>query len=302
MPRLSPTAIPIPLTQKKGVAAGEIAAAKRRPTPGRLGQLDQPTVQVKMGMTPPPAVLHAPPGEATPPPIVARAPIEPVIATTPGTTTATTPAPMPGMTPAEPAAVAQVPVVQPVIVAEPPVTEQPTLPTPSAEPPLAPYPAAQQMVASELEAATPAAPAFSAAPPEAEPSVVVDPTLTALPEPAIAPASLDAPLDGVSTFAPTLTPPPLGSDAPIPLRTRRGSGPAATTDGTAPAPRARRQTGGSPRLTPTSATAAFDDVEADFFAREADLYKREVVESFDDLDAPIANEPSTPSKHTRRKK
>ena len=27
-----------------------------------------------------------------------------------------------------------------------------------------------------------------------------------------------------------------------------------------------------------------DPVEADFFAREADLYRREVVENFDDLD------------------
>jgi hypothetical protein len=35
------------------------------------------------------------------------------------------------------------------------------------------------------------------------------------------------------------------------------------------------------RLTPST---AFDAVEADFFAREADLYKHEKVESFDDLD------------------
>jgi hypothetical protein len=35
------------------------------------------------------------------------------------------------------------------------------------------------------------------------------------------------------------------------------------------------------RLTPST---AFDAVEADFFAREADLYKQEDVESFDDLD------------------
>jgi hypothetical protein len=35
------------------------------------------------------------------------------------------------------------------------------------------------------------------------------------------------------------------------------------------------------RLTPTS---AFDAIESDFFAREADLYKRDNVESFDDLD------------------
>ena len=35
------------------------------------------------------------------------------------------------------------------------------------------------------------------------------------------------------------------------------------------------------RLTPST---AFDAVEADFFAREADLYKKEDVDSFDDLD------------------
>jgi hypothetical protein len=34
-------------------------------------------------------------------------------------------------------------------------------------------------------------------------------------------------------------------------------------------------------VTPTS---AFDAIDNDFFAREADLYKPEAVESFDDLD------------------
>jgi CheY-like chemotaxis protein len=45
------------------------------------------------------------------------------------------------------------------------------------------------------------------------------------------------------------------------------------------------------RLTPST---AFDAVEADFFAREADLYKQEDVESFDDLDrgAPRRPEPN----------
>jgi hypothetical protein len=35
------------------------------------------------------------------------------------------------------------------------------------------------------------------------------------------------------------------------------------------------------RMTPST---AFDAVEADFFAREADLYKQDDVDSFDDLD------------------
>jgi hypothetical protein len=40
--------------------------------------------------------------------------------------------------------------------------------------------------------------------------------------------------------------------------------------------------------------AAFDAVEADFFAREADLYKREAVDTFDDLD-PGGNRDPRPS-------
>jgi DNA-binding response OmpR family regulator len=50
-----------------------------------------------------------------------------------------------------------------------------------------------------------------------------------------------------------------------------------------PAPIARKGKTPIPgRVTPA---AAFDAVEADFFAREADLYKREAVETFDDLDS-----------------
>jgi hypothetical protein len=45
---------------------------------------------------------------------------------------------------------------------------------------------------------------------------------------------------------------------------------------------------------------ALDDVEADFFAREADLYKREALETFDDLDHPL--EGKRPSKPRSRKK
>jgi CheY-like chemotaxis protein len=49
---------------------------------------------------------------------------------------------------------------------------------------------------------------------------------------------------------------------------------------------------GATRLTPST---AFDAVEADFFAREADLYKREDVDSFDDLDRG-APRPGAPKK------
>jgi hypothetical protein len=53
------------------------------------------------------------------------------------------------------------------------------------------------------------------------------------------------------------------------------------------------------RLTPST---AFDAVEADFFAREADLYKQEDVESFDDLDrgGPRRPGPGGPSPKKRK--
>jgi hypothetical protein len=47
------------------------------------------------------------------------------------------------------------------------------------------------------------------------------------------------------------------------------------------------------------AANAFDEVEADFFAREADLYKREAVETFDDLDHPLGTKPSKPRSRKR---
>jgi CheY-like chemotaxis protein len=50
------------------------------------------------------------------------------------------------------------------------------------------------------------------------------------------------------------------------------------------------------RLTPST---AFDAVEADFFAREADLYKQEDVESFDDLDRGAARRPGGNGKKKR---
>jgi hypothetical protein len=50
------------------------------------------------------------------------------------------------------------------------------------------------------------------------------------------------------------------------------------------------------RLTPST---AFDAVEADFFAREADLYKEEDVDSFDDLDRGGTRHPGGGSKKRR---
>jgi hypothetical protein len=89
--------------------------------------------------------------------------------------------------------------------------------------------------------------------------------------------------------APTKAPAPVAAhNAPVPA-SAAPSPPAAhaTGDGVpSPAPRpdskARlKKVAAQVRLTPNT---AFDAVEADFFAREADLYKREAVENFDDLD------------------
>jgi hypothetical protein len=56
-------------------------------------------------------------------------------------------------------------------------------------------------------------------------------------------------------------------------------------------PRPRRISSDGQVLAPDE----FDALESDFFAREADLYKREALETFDDLD-PIGGIPRRPSK------
>ena len=74
---------------------------------------------------------------------------------------------------------------------------------------------------------------------------------------------------------------PLTRKTPVPIGrpvSRKTPVPRAT-----PVPRGKAPS--SPQL-PTLANA-FDDVEADFFAREADLYKRDAVETFDDLENPL---------------
>ncbi|HVT05969.1 MAG TPA: hypothetical protein VHO67_00850, partial [Polyangia bacterium] len=82
-------------------------------------------------------------------------------------------------------------------------------------------------------------------------------------------------------------------------RARSGSGRQATLDDAPrpehPTPRPRRASG---QAAPNAADT-FDAIEADFFAREADLYKREAIESFDDLD-PIGS--NTSGKSPRKKR
>ncbi|HSS37528.1 MAG TPA: DUF4388 domain-containing protein, partial [Polyangia bacterium] len=63
-----------------------------------------------------------------------------------------------------------------------------------------------------------------------------------------------------------------------------------------PTPRPARRVSG--QAAPNAADT-FDAIEADFFAREADLYKREAIESFDDLD-PVGSNSS--GKNPRKKR
>jgi ActR/RegA family two-component response regulator len=91
-----------------------------------------------------------------------------------------------------------------------------------------------------------------------------------------------------------------GERTPAPIRGRGGSGRHAPVED-APAPRPDRSGEKTPRPRRVSAdnapvgTEEFDAIEADFFAREADLYKREALETFDDLDT-IAGLPGRPRK------
>jgi hypothetical protein len=92
---------------------------------------------------------------------------------------------------------------------------------------------------------------------------------------------------------PEPTAPPPRQKTPIPpARARSKSGPRDLT----PGPRSKPPSG--PHATNGTTTGAFDDVEADFFAREADLYKREAIETFEDLDHPLA---STTTQKRRKK-
>ncbi len=132
---------------------------------------------------------------------------------------------------------------------------------------------------------------------------------------AVAPSvqvALDPPPPVLAPVAPVEAPPrarrgsdrhaPMETEAPPPARAKSASGRQATLDDAAPVPRSRPASGRHAPLEPTAkaeptprprritgqpsptAADAFDAIEADFFAREADLYRREAVETFDDLD------------------
>jgi CheY-like chemotaxis protein len=93
------------------------------------------------------------------------------------------------------------------------------------------------------------------------------------------------------------TPPPDGARR-TPPPSLRDSGKRPSLDALSPdAKNKLRKVLPQTRLTPST---AFDAVEADFFAREADLYKEENVETFDDLDRGGAPAPHRPNGKNRR--
>jgi hypothetical protein len=107
--------------------------------------------------------------------------------------------------------------------------------------------------------------------PEAAPLVPAQPApVTALEPPAVLPP-----------FAPAVTPSPLAVVAAPAPATASGEIGAATPARRSDSKTRLKKIVVPPRMTPST---AFDAVEADFFAREADLYKQEAVETFDDLD------------------
>jgi ActR/RegA family two-component response regulator len=89
---------------------------------------------------------------------------------------------------------------------------------------------------------------------------------------------------------PANTPPPERPSAPA-LRTHKTPVPSL------PPVRSHKTPIPTARMTPTG---AFDAVEADFFAREADLYKREAVETFDDLDPSAGGDKRSPTRRRRK--
>lgn len=121
---------------------------------------------------------------------------------------------------------------------------------------------AESSIHMKLDAAFPPRPAQEPTPPPSEepPPVGNANGVSAATKPSAVPATNAAP--------PAAAPPP----EPAPASAAPGKGPDS---------KAKLKKASHPRLTPTS---AFNAIESDFFAREADLYHHDAVESFDDLD------------------
>jgi hypothetical protein len=225
----APAPTPIPLTTKKGSSAtGEIATAKRKPTPAAANFLAvAPTVQVQLdangvpvGEPLVPSDPSSFPSQRTPPPIRARGPSGRF-------------APLEDAPPARK--------VDPKNERTPlPVRTRGSGPRPSLEEAL-PFPKTEPRTEPKIELRSE---------PRSEP--------TPLPVRARSGSGRMPPLE----------------DAPLPKNER-------TSDRTSErTPRPRRISSDGQTIAPDE----FDAIESDFFAREADLYKREALETFDDLD------------------
>jgi hypothetical protein len=192
----------------------------------------------------------------------------------------------PGPTPAALTALAEAPTVQ---------FKLDELPPASALAPvrIAPITArhATMGTAPAAQAAPPAAVAAPPAPVErATAAEFAAPAELAAPAVRAAPAEIAAPAVRAATPAPRenvnlrRTPPPEGAKR-TPPPSLRDSGSRPSLDTLLPAgPDTKNKLRKILPQTHMTPSTAFDAIEADFFAREADLYKQEDVESFDDLD------------------
>jgi CheY-like chemotaxis protein len=260
---------PIPLTVKKTTMAGEIPMRKPLPrTPARgteeLGEAS--TVQVHLDAAGTPLTPPVAPARSAPLIVKEPAPTAPIwgspFAPAPDFSQSVTPGLdlVPVTVPAPAAALAVAAAVAP------------------AAPPVAPP--SRVARAGELSAPSPARQAAhdpvvgpSLALPEPPPSVVVQPAEALPPE-------APPPEPPAATLAPTMEAPPVAALA-LPPEAEAPPPVLAPNPPRSDSKTRLKKVGGTTRITPST---AFDAVEADFFAREADLYKHEAVESFDDLD------------------
>jgi len=247
----APGPAPIPLTTKKGASAtGEIAAAKRRPTPAAASAsllAVAPTVQVQLDAN------GAPVGQ----PLVASDPSSFPSQRTPPPIRARDPsgrfAPLEDAPPARRSQLTPLPVRARSGSGRRPSLEE-ALPFPGTEP------KAEPSSEPRVEAKAPQAE------PKSEPRI--EPRTEATAEPTSLPVRARS---GSGRMTPL-------EDAPPPNAERTAERSSERTSERTPRP--RRISSDGQVLAPDE----FDALESDFFAREADLYKREALETFDDLD------------------
>jgi ActR/RegA family two-component response regulator len=201
------------------------------------------------------------PGETAPPVPVAARPALPAAADTPARALAR----------AVPDADESLPATPPPVVSAAPPEERPRTPSSS-------------IARGEIQVAVPL-PLSKKLDKTSAPSVMVE--LGAVPQPRSPAPVIEAPLPVHHAAAASLAPPPpgpAGDGVPAPIT------PALVEAAPVPVkgPVLRKKTpvpgGGEPAHRTRTPSTGFSAMEADFFDREADLYKRESVETFDDLE------------------